>query len=186
MLIGKNQIIFVSAWLDERRLCMGKVFRFFATIVMVSYLLLVYERNAYTISEPTTYDMLMLDRINSYRQANGLSALEYDEDLVNVANWRVSELPTNFDHLRPNGDSYKTVYTELGLADKYEKGNENIAMLYGWDFASEEECVDFIFEAYKNSEAHNANILKPYWQYYGGSYLVSRNGKCYQIQVFAK
>lgn len=165
---------------------MNAIIKLCFTVIIVAYSLLVFEAKSCETVEPTTYDMLMLDRINSYRQANGLSALEYDEDLVSVANWRVSELPTNFDHLRPNGDSYKTVYTELGLANKYEKGNENIAMLYGWDFASEEECVDFIFEAYKNSEAHNANILKPYWQYYGGSYLASRNGKCYQIQVFAK
>ena len=165
---------------------MKAIIKLYFTVIIVAYSLLVFEAKPCEALEPTTYDMIMLDRINSYRQANGLSALEYDEDLVSVANWRVSELPTNFDHLRPNGDSYKTVYTELGLADKYERGSENIARLDGWDFASEEECVDFIFEAYKNSEAHNANILKPYWQYYGGSYLVSHNGKCYQIQVFAK
>ena len=147
----------------------------------------VFEDKAFAYS--SDYDRIMFEKINAYREANGVPALKYDEDLVKVANVRVNELTVSFGHARPNGDSYKTVYTELGLDNNYERGSENIArVLDNWDFekGSAEEYVNYIFEAYINSDSHRENMLKPYWEYYGGTFLTNYNNNCYQVQVFAK
>lgn len=177
---------------------MRKVIRLSLAVVISAFSFLFFESaalaavvsvDAVSAQSADIYDMVMLSKINSYREANGVPALEYNEDLIDVANYRIGELVVNFDHTRPNGESYKTVYAELGLTDKYERGSENIAkILADWDFENEngDEYVDYIFEAYKNSDRHNENMLKPYWKYYGGSFLTNYNGSCYQIQVFAK
>ena len=156
------------------------------TVVIIIGSLIVFRSE--TFAAPSEYDRIMLEKINEYRKTNGIPALEYNKDLARVADLRVGELTVSFSHFRPNGDSYKTAYTELGIADKFDRGSENIArVLDNWDFekGTAEEYVDYIFEAYKRSESHNANMLKPYWTYYGGSFLTNYNGNCYQIQVFA-
>lgn len=163
---------------------MRSVFKIFIAVMVCAFFL---EGRA--VAAPSGCDAIMLDKINAYRKANGVPALEYDEDLVRVADVRVNELVVSFGHLRPDGNSYKTVYKELKLDNNYERGSENIAkVLDNWDFdkGSDEEYVDYIFEAYKCSESHNTNMLKPYWKYYGGSFITNYNGECYQIQVFAE
>ncbi len=168
-----------------------KKVKIFLALLLIAYILVLSEGSAYASASnpPDIYDIVMLQKINSFREENGLNALELNDDLFDVADVRLSELPVNFDHTRPNGESYKSVYSELGLTDKYERGSENIAkILEEWDFSNEsaDEYVDYIFEAYKNSESHRENMLKPYWKYYGGGFLTNYNGNCYQIQVFAK
>ncbi len=168
-----------------------KKVKIFLALLLIAYILVFSEGSAYASASnpPDIYDIVMLQKINSFREENGLNALELNDDLFDVADVRLSELPVNFDHTRPNGESYKSVYSELGLTDKYERGSENIAkILEEWDFSNEsaDEYVDYIFEAYKNSESHRENMLKPYWKYYGGGFLTNYNGNCYQIQVFAK
>lgn len=168
-----------------------KKVKIFLALLLIAYILVFSEGSAYASASnhPDIYDIVMVQKINSFREENGLNALELNDDLFDVADVRLSELPVNFDHTRPNGESYKSVYSELGLTDKYERGSENIAkILEEWDFSNEsaDEYVDYIFEAYKNSESHRENMLKPYWKYYGGGFLTNYNGNCYQIQVFAK
>lgn len=170
---------------------MKKTLRIIPALLMITYLVATFEGSAYAKSAnpPDIYDIIMLQKINSFREENGLPALELNDDLLDVADVRLNELPVNFDHTRPNGESYKTVYTELGLTDKYERGSENIAkILDDWDFENEngDEYVEYIFEAYVNSDSHRENMLKPYWKYYGSGFLTNYNGNCYQIQVFAK
>lgn len=163
---------------------MRKLRLFLAIIVIVNSLILFYNKS-YAVSVSYEYEMIMLEKINEYREENGLSPLEYDDDLVRVAEVRINELPISFEHTRPNGESYKTVYRELNLTSKYNRGSENIAMGHWGNFATKEECVEYVFEAYKNSESHRLNMLKPYWKHYGGSNIVNQNGESYQIQVFA-
>lgn len=165
---------------------MKKVFKACLFIVMVVCTLMFCESKVYAISVIEAYDMAMLEKINNYRKENGLAPLEYDKDLVSVAEVRVKELPVSFEHKRPNGESYKTVYNELGLNNKFERGSENIAQFNVNKFGSGDEYVDAIFEAYTESESHNLNMLKPYWEYYGGSFLINCDGNSYQIQVFAR
>lgn len=163
---------------------MRKLRLFLSIIVIVSFLILFYNKS-YSVSMSYEYEMIMLEKINEYREENGLSPLEYDDDLVRVAEVRINELPISFEHTRPNGESYKTVYRELNLTSKYNRGSENIAMGHLGNFATKEECVEYVFEAYKDSESHRLNMLKPYWKYYGGSNIISQDGESYQIQVFA-
>ena len=170
---------------------MKKTIRMILSLLMITCSVFVFKGSAYakTSNPPDIYDLIMLQKINAFRAENGLDALELNDDLLDVADVRLYELPVNFDHTRPNGDSYKTVYTDLGLDTKYERGSENIAkILDNWDFSNDsgEEYVEYIFEAYVNSESHRENMLKPYWEYYGGAFLTNYNGNCYQIQVFAK
>ncbi|RKM58072.1 hypothetical protein D6853_00615 [Butyrivibrio sp. X503] len=170
---------------------MKKTLRIILALFIITCSVFAFEGSAYARSSnpPDLYDIIMLQKINSFREENGLSALELNDDLFDVADVRLYELPVNFDHTRPNGESYKTVYNELGLNNKYERGSENIAkILDDWDFQNDsgDEYVEYIFEAYVNSDSHRENMLKPYWKYYGGGFLTNYNGNCYQIQVFAK
>ncbi|MCR4705568.1 MAG: hypothetical protein K5641_05830 [Lachnospiraceae bacterium] len=133
------------------------------------------------------YNRLMLEKINAYRVANGLPALEMRSELLDVGNGRVAEIVTSFSHTRPNGKSFKTIYQELGHGNIFRRFGENIFWCNGWDFDTDGDAnayVEFIFQSYVGSPGHNANMLKPHWKYYGGAFLTDRDN-CFNIQVFA-
>lgn len=164
---------------------MKNLIKLLGAIIAIVSSLVFSESKSYAVSVSYEYEMIMLEKINEYREENGLLPLEYDDDLVRVAEVRIKELPISFEHTRPDGESYKTVYRELDLTSKYNRGSENIAMGHWGNFTTKEECVEYVFEAYKNSESHRLNMLKPYWKHYGGSIAVSQDSESYQIQVFA-
>lgn len=55
-----------------------------------------------------------------------LNELVYDYDLERIATKRAAELALLFDHERPNGESWFSIYAEEGIT--YLKAGENIAM----------------------------------------------------------
>ena len=165
---------------------MKKVFKVCLLIVAIVCALMFCESKVYATSVIESYDMAMLEKINNYRKENGVTPLKYDTNIASVADVRVKELSISFKHTRPNGEKLKDIYKDLGLDDKYELTSENIAQFNVNEFGSGDEYVDAIFKAYTESESHNLNMLKPYWEYYGGSFLINCDGNSYQIQVFAR
>lgn len=133
------------------------------------------------------FDRLMLEKVNAYRIANGLNALEFKTEPMAVADVRVTEMPVYFEHTRPNGTKYKTVYTDLGY--KIPDCGENIAKMDDtWDFNIDGDMntyVQFIFDAYVSSPGHRRTILKSKWKYFGSAFLTNYNGCCCQVQEFS-
>lgn len=59
---------------------------------------------------------------------DNLNELAYDYDLERIATKRAAELALLFDHGRPNGESFFSIYEEEGIT--YRAAGENIAMGY--------------------------------------------------------
>lgn len=89
--------------------------------------------------------------INAERTKAGLAELTIDDDLMSMAAVRASELPQKFDHTRPDGSDWKTVFGEFGVETPYKRG-ENAGR--GKDTASKQ------VNSWMNSSGHKANILK--------------------------
>lgn len=86
---------------------------------------------------------------NQNRVANGKPALVKDEQLCAAANKRAQEIAQVFDHKRPNGKEWSTVFAEYNITVHY--AGENIA--YGY------QTADQVVVGWMNSPGHRANIL---------------------------
>lgn len=116
----------------------------------------------------------VLRLVNAERSRRGLEPLSSDPVLESIANRRAQEIVQLFSHDRPNGQSYDSLYRELGVTG-YGYWGENIAM--GQSDASA------VVTAWMNSEGHRENILKPEYRKIGiGVYYV--NGTPYWAQNF--
>ena len=101
----------------------------------------------------------MISVINRYRREKGLSDLEYNYELSLAASIRAAEMSRTgvFEHTRPDGSKWSTVYKELGI--KYNRAAENIS--YGFN------DVERAMKAFMNSPTHEHNIMNPDLKYVG-------------------
>lgn len=101
----------------------------------------------------------MINVINRYRREKGLSDLEYSYELSLAASVRAAEMARTgvFEHTRPDGSKWSTVYKELGI--KYNRAAENIS--YGFN------DVERAMKAFMNSPTHEHNIMNPNLKYVG-------------------
>lgn len=114
-------------------------------------------------SYETRYNEEMLRLVNSFRQANGKSTLTYNHTIQKAADLRAKEAIERPDlgHNRydKNGNlkSFSSVYTDLNLNIKYTSTGENLA----WRSyqSSPEAAAQSLFNQWKNSEGHRANML---------------------------
>ena len=104
------------------------------------------------------YTKEMLTYINALRKEHGIDPLEGYEVLDNAADIRAKELKTLFDHTRPDGTGYKTVYDKVKL--KWSRIAENIT--YGMN---KTYTVADAFDNWKNSQGHLNNMLNPDYKY---------------------
>ena len=81
------------------------------------------------------------------------------------------DLPTLFDHTRPDGSSCFTALDEAGI--RYRAAGENIA--YG------QRTPEQVVEAWMDSPGHRANILSSYFTAIGVGY---RSQGSYWVQLF--
>ena len=121
------------------------------------------ENIAYIVSE-----------INKYRQEKGLNPLgdqtKHGGCLKSVADIRVKEIKEKFQHERPDGRPFETVFSEVNsckYAGPSAKG-ENLA---------EQSSAQKAMEGWKASPGHNANMLSTNYNTIG----VSVSGKHYVI-----
>lgn len=117
----------------------------------------------------------MISYINQYRTNQGLSVLKYDYKLSLAASVRAQEMADTgvFEHMRPNGDKWSTVYKELNI--KYSRCAENLA--YGFNDISKS------MTAFMNSPTHEHNIMNPELKYVGVG-IAPIGGTYYFVQEF--
>ncbi len=98
--------------------------------------------------------------INQYRVSSGLTTLATDSKLDSASTIRAKEIEETFDHVRPNGRSFSSVLTQVGYTG-YRAAGENIASFGGYGNVTGIQAADFLFNQWKNSPGHNANMLTP-------------------------
>lgn len=116
--------------------------------------------------------------VNVERQKNGLSPLELDVELSNVARTKSKDMATNnyFSHTSPTYGSPFEMMKQFGI--NYSAAGENIAM--GQSTAAS------VVNAWMNSEGHRANILNANFTKIGVGYYKGSNGSPYWTQMFIR
>ncbi|MCH4153946.1 MAG: CAP domain-containing protein [Saccharofermentans sp.] len=135
-----------------------------------------YDLSAYPGSADVNQAKALLDMVNNLRAENGLQALTWSDTLASCASVRAAEastLPdsTNMGHIRPDGSEWWTLNSDL---------------MYGENLAYGQTSVDEVFEAWKNSPSHLANMLNPDYKTFGASLYTVQNGTYtyYWVQEF--
>lgn len=129
-----------------------------------------------TFAKKNKYEQKVLSLVNEIRLDLGLNPLSYSISLSLGADRRSEEITLKFDHVRPNGSNWYTVFTEIGQSP--DGTGENIAK----NFPSPESVV----QNWMDSASHRQNILNPNFRYLGISYLEKMSGSNYWVQLFAE
>ena len=130
-------------------------------------------------SEPDAEENLsfakqVVNLVNEERAKAGVSALVLDETLASAAMVRATEIETSFSHTRPDGRSFSTVLSDMGI--QYRRSGENIA----WG----QQSPKAVMEGWMNSKGHRANILNPNFTKIGVGYRKNAAGRTYWTQLF--
>ena len=146
------------------------------------------EAKAAAINNKTVYASEaaeVLELINAYRTANGLSALTYNDNLATAAMHRAAESAyadwnmTAYEngltkrHIRPNFEKASSIKEQYGITGNF---GEN----YGRYQASPEE----ILSGWQNSSAHNALLLSASYDEIGIGVAQDSEGYFYWIALF--
>jgi hypothetical protein len=110
--------------------------------------------------------------LNRERRAKGLPELKMLPLLCKAADKRAHEIVGSFQHTRPDGRKFSTIFAEYGISDGHF--GENIAGGY--------ETPDKVMSGWLASEGHKNNILGDYR--YIGVGVVYSGGMMYWSQLF--
>jgi putative cell wall-binding protein/uncharacterized protein YkwD len=116
--------------------------------------------------------------VNVERAKLGLPALVIEPYLQVATDIRSEEIVSLFEHTRPHGEEWSTVFDDILLdlaAGGYRVGGENIARGYA--------TPALVVEAWMNSPGHRANILDPDFTEIGVGYCVA-GGQAHWAQLF--
>ena len=128
-----------------------------------------------TSIEDAEYEQQVLKEVNQIRTNAGLSPLAYSSSLSLGAKIRAGEIALKFDHVRPNGSNWYTVFTEIGQSA--DGTGENIARNYS--------TPQSVVQSWMDSSDHRRNILDPNFCYMGICYLKKASGDEYWVQLFS-
>ena len=70
-------------------------------------------------SEETDWKNEMLEQINAARKKAGVSELKLDDKMCEAAQIRADECLEQYDHTRPDGSKFTTVFEEVGIKYGY-------------------------------------------------------------------
>lgn len=127
-------------------------------------------------SEEEYFENAVLFWTNVERSRHGVSALKTTDALDNASGTRARELLSNYDHTRPNGKRWTTVFAANNIS--YGCAAENIAVGYSSPCAA--------VTAWMNSSGHRNNILNEKYDYMGSGYYYASSGyKHHWEQLFA-
>ncbi|WP_137664475.1 MucBP domain-containing protein [Enterococcus hulanensis] len=135
-------------------------------------------RNYLSESELMIMQQTIVQKVNDLRKSLGVSPLQENTKLTAAAYVRSTELKQRLAHIRPDGRDISTAITEQGLSIVGYPG-ENIA----YDgrpasLVSGKAAGEAMFESWKNSPGHYANMIDADYKYIGvGVY-------CYGSQLY--
>lgn len=107
-------------------------------------------------------------KVNEIRVANGLNPLSWNGQVENAAKVRANEIVRSFSHTRPDGSAWYTADDKV---------------LYGENLAQYFDGAEGVVQAWMDSPAHRANILKPDFKS-GAIAVVEIDGECYWAEEF--
>ncbi|MEA4895058.1 MAG: CAP domain-containing protein [Oscillospiraceae bacterium] len=125
------------------------------------------ENQNFDTPEAFTAEVIRL--VNVERANENLSALSRLETLVKPAGVRAQESAAVFAHIRPNGSSCSTVYSDFSLI--YKSAGENLA--YGYSAPAD------VVKAWMNSKSHRANIMSKKFSYAEAGFYENTDGVIY-------
>jgi len=119
--------------------------------------------------DPAEIERLVIEKVNTYRIAQGDAAATMLPGLTEVARYRANELPTNFSHTSPRDACNELKYGEfvdmtlygLTAEDSYYQGYNREAIGMGDWFGTAESMSDRIADGFHHSKGH--------WSYVGSS-----------------
>jgi len=138
---------------------------------------------SYTAAQQKEIRSEILKLMNNDRLKKGLSALKESSIAYSVAQVRAQEITCKFDHTRPNGKAWDTVYKQVDKSfnvDSYYLG-ENLVM--NNKLLSPKEMASYLYTQWKNSAPHKANMMNSHFSKVGIAIVVS-NGSIYATQEF--
>lgn len=148
-------------------------------------------------------EKLVHEYVNERRAEHGLSKLDFDSDLREIARYHSKDMAGNdyFAHTSPDGETWSDRYEKFGYTCRadagdgtYYTGGENIAYTY-YDrdvrtnsgtvrYTNADELARGIVRGWMNSEGHRENILMDVWDDEGIGIYVTSEGKVYATQNF--
>jgi hypothetical protein len=104
-------------------------------------------------------EQAFLGLINDYRAQNGAPALQISTGLSRMSSWHATDMATKnyFDHTDSLGRSFGTRLSQCDASGG--SAGENIAAGY--------QTAQDVFNGWKNSPGHNANMLNPAYRFIG-------------------
>ena len=126
--------------------------------------------------EKSSWPDRVLELVNQARAAEGISALAPSASLQAGAAVRAEECVRKFDHLRPDGREWSTIFEEIPQASG--KRGENLARNY--------PAPEAVVEAWLKSPGHRENLLNPEFSYVGTAVYQDSDGACYWAQLLAQ
>ena len=118
-----------------------------------------------TVTKPVSIDPQAMAEevvrlVNAERAKEGLSPLSISTKATQGAQIRAQEILTLFDHTRPDGSSFSSIFKDMGIS--YYTAGENIAMGY--------PSPEAVVAGWMNSPGHRANILNANFNAIGVGY----------------
>lgn len=131
----------------------------------------------YTTDSVTTQEYLAWNLLNQDRIANGLPALQLDEELCRLARIKSMDMKKNhyFAHVSPTYGSAAEMLRHFGYS--FNSVGENIA---------HHATVEKSQAAFMSSAGHRQNILGRQWDRVGIGVIYDDNGFVYVTQLFAR
>lgn len=131
----------------------------------------------YTTDSVTTQEYLAWNLLNQDRIANGLPALQLDEELCRLARIKSTDMKQNnyFAHVSPTYGSAAEMLRHFGY--QFAGVGENIA---------HHATVEKSQAAFMSSSGHRANILGSQWSKVGIGVVYDSNGYVYVTQLFVR
>ena len=127
------------------------------------------------------YDAWCWDETNTVKVPYSSAALTYDYELEKLAMKRAAELVIRYDHDRPNGEDFSSIYKEENITD-WQSVGENIAIGYhsaqAVNTAWREDGEDY------NGQGHRRNMLSSKFNCVGIGH-VKYDGCDYWVEEFA-
>lgn len=132
------------------------------------------------LGSATEVEARAFELMNSQRQALGLQALEWDEQIVALARSHSQSMATGgyFSHKDLNGKYVDDRAAKLGIFNWMAIG-ENIAFMKGYD-----DPALMAVEKWMQSTSHKKNILSSQWRDSAIGAAVAADGSTYFTQVF--